>query len=208
MHHFEHQLTWWIIRVISHLGYAGLYGGMLGQAIGVPLPSELMLSFSGYLASTHVLGLVPVIAAGTLGDLSGAIIAYFIGYYGGRPLLIRFGRSLFIREREMERADAWFARYGSRAVLLTKLLPGIRAFGSYPAGVTRMPMAVFVPYTLVGSAIWCAAFSELGYALGKNWARLGAYARPASLILLAMVAIAVVAWVWIHLRAERGASQT
>jgi membrane protein DedA with SNARE-associated domain len=208
MHAESHHLfTWWIIKYISHVGYVGLYAGMLGQAVGMPLPSEAMLSFSGYLASSHVLSLALVFAAGTLGDVSGAVIAYLIGYYGGRPLLVRFGRSIFIRERELERADAWFARYGSRAVLFTKLLPGIRALASYPAGVTRMPLTVFVPYTLLGSAIWCAAFSEVGYALGRNWARLGAYARPAGLALLGLLAIAIVAWVWMHLRAERRAAQ-
>ncbi len=207
MHHFEQELTWWIIRVISHLGYVGLYAGMLGQAIGVPLPSELMLSFSGYLASSHVLEIIPVIAAGTAGDFSGAIIAYLIGYYGGRPLLVRFGRIFFVRERELERADRWFARYGSRAVLATKLLPGIRAFGSYPAGVTRMPVTPFLLYTLLGSAIWCTLFSEIGYTLGRNWVRLGIYARPASFILLGLVVIAIAAWLWIHLRAERQAAR-
>lgn len=207
MHHFEQELTWWIIRVISHLGYVGLYAGMLGQAIGVPLPSELMLSFSGYLASSHVLEIIPVIVVGTAGDFSGAIIAYLIGYYGGRPLLIRFGRIFFVRERELERADRWFARYGSRAVLATKLLPGIRAFGSYPAGVTRMPIAPFLLYTLLGSAIWCTLFSEIGFTLGRNWVRLGIYARPASFILLGLVVIAIGAWLWIHLRAERQAAR-
>jgi membrane protein DedA with SNARE-associated domain len=208
MPHPEHHLfTWWIIKYISHVGYAGLYAGMLGQAVGLPLPSEAMLSFSGYLASARDLNIVLVFLAGTLGDVSGAVIAYLIGYYGGRPLLVRFGRSLFIRERELERADAWFARYGSRAVLFTKLLPGIRAFGSYPAGVTRMHFPVFVGYTLLGSALWCAAFIEVGYALGKNWSRLGAYARPAGITLLAILAVAIVVWVVIHLRAERRVSQ-
>src|SRR5579863_1418272 len=207
MHHLEQHITWWIIRVISHLGYAGLWGGMLGQAVGVPLPSELMLSFSGYLASLHLLGIVPVIVVGTLGDVCGAIVAYLIGFYGGRPLLVRFGRVLFVRERELERADRWFARFGSRAVLVTKLLPGIRAFGSYPAGVTRMPAATFVVYTFIGSAIWCTLFSEVGYALGRNWARLGAYARPASFVLLGIVIAAIAAWLWLHLRGEHHAER-
>lgn len=207
MHAFEQHLTWWIIRVISHLGYAGLFAGMLGQAVGVPLPSELMLSFSGYLASSHVLEIVPVIIAGTAGDFTGAIIAYLLGYYGGRPLLLRFGRIFFVREREIERADEWFARYGSRAVLATKLLPGIRAFGSYPAGVTRMRVAPFLLYTFIGSAIWCTLFSEIGYTLGRNWARLGVYARPVSFILLGLLVIAIILWLWMHFRAERQAER-
>jgi membrane protein DedA with SNARE-associated domain len=207
MHHLQQQVTAWIIGVISHLGYAGLFFGMLGQAVGVPLPSELMLSFAGYLASTHVLQLLPVIAAGAAGDTSGAIIGYLVGYYGGRPLLLRFGRFFFVRDRDIERADRWFARYGSRAVLIVKLLPGVRAFGSFPAGVTRMAVAPFLIYTLLGSVIWAVLFGGIGYTLGKNWELLGGYARPASFILIGIVAAAVVAWLWLHFRAERQAAQ-
>jgi membrane protein DedA with SNARE-associated domain len=206
MHAFEQHVTLWIIGVISHLGYAGLFAGMLGQAVGVPLPSEIMLAFSGYLASTHVLDIIPVMAAGTAGDTSGAIIAYLVGYYGGRPFLLRFGKMFFVRERELERADEWFARYGTRAVLILKLLPGVRAFGSFPAGVTRMRVAPFLGYTLLGSVIWSVLFSGIGYTLGKNWVLLGAYARPASFILLALVAVAIIGWLWVHFRAERRGS--
>ncbi|MBV8596326.1 MAG: DedA family protein [Candidatus Eremiobacteraeota bacterium] len=207
MHEFEQHVTAWIIAVISHLGYAGLYAGMLGQAVGVPLPSEIMLAFSGYLASTHVLEIVPVMIAGAAGDVSGAIVAYLVGYYGGRPFLLRFGRLFFVRERELERADEWFARYGTRAVLVLKLLPGIRAFGSFPAGVTRMQVAPFLTYTILGSVIWSILFAGIGYTLGRNWDLLGVYARPASFVLLALVVIAIVAWVWVHVREERHRSK-
>src|SRR5215469_13747864 len=203
MHKLEQHVIAWIIAVISHFGYAGLYAGMLGQAVGVPLPSELMLAFSGYLASTHVLQIVPVMIAGAAGDVSGAILAYLVGYYGGRPFLLRFGRLFFVRERELERADEWFARYGRRAVLVLKLLPGIRAFGSFPAGVTRMSVAPFLAYTMLGSAIWSVLFAGIGYTLGRNWDLLGVYARPASFVLLGLVLIAIVAWVWVHIREER-----
>jgi membrane protein DedA with SNARE-associated domain len=205
MHEFEQHLIAWILAVISRLGYAGLFGGMFGQAVGVPLPSEIMLAFSGYLASTHVLEIIPVMIAGAAGDFCGAILAYLVGYYGGRPFVMRFGRVFFVGERELERADEWFARYGSTAVLILKLLPGVRAFGSFPAGVTRMQLAPFLTYTLLGSVIWSMLFAGIGYTLGKNWDLLGVYARPASFILLGLVAVAIVAWLWSHFRAERRA---
>ena len=203
MQELEQHVTAWIIAAISHLGYLGLYAGMLGQAVGVPLPSELMLAFSGYLASTHVLEIVPVMVAGAAGDVSGAIIAYLVGYYGGRPFLLRFGRLFFVRERELERADEWFARYGTRAVLVLKLLPAIRAFGSFPAGVTRMRLVPFLLYTMLGSAIWSVLFAGIGYTLGKNWDLLGVYARPASFVLLGLLVVAIIVWLWAHIRAER-----
>lgn len=176
---------------------------MLGQAVGVPLPSEVMLSFGGYLASTHMFVLAMVILAGTAGDTAGAIVAYFIGYYGGRPFLLKFGRLFFVRAREIDRADRWFARYGSRAVLICKLLPGVRALGSYPAGVTHMSFAPFLAYTFAGSLIWSIAFSELGFFLGKNWETLATSMRPLSLILLALLLVGIVVWIWVHFRAER-----
>ncbi len=195
-------VTTWILGVIDHLGYPGLIAGMAGQAVGVPLPSEVMLAFGGYLASTHVFSLVAVIGAGTCGDTLGAIAAYLIGRHGGRPFLVKFGRFLFVREREIDRADRWFARYGSRAVLICKLLPGVRAFGSFPAGVTHMNFGIFFGYTLLGSVIWCILFSEIGFVLGKNWELLANYVRPFSLLLLGLLAVAVVAWVWFHFRSD------
>jgi membrane protein DedA with SNARE-associated domain len=206
MHALEHA-TSWIIGVISHFGYVGLFVGMFSQAVGIPLSSEVQLAFAGYLASTHVLEIIPVMIVGAAGDISGAIIAYFIGYYGGRPFLLRFGRFFFVHEREIERADEWFARYGSRAVLVLKLLPGVRAFGSFPAGVTRMAFGIFLGWTTLGAAIWSVAFAGVGYVLGRNWVLLGGYARPASFILLGLVVVAVIGWILIHIRAERRKNQ-
>jgi membrane protein DedA with SNARE-associated domain len=202
MHLLEHA-TSWVIGVISHLGYAGLYAGMFAQAVGIPLSSEVQLAFAGYLASTHVLAIIPVMIAGAAGDISGAIVAYFIGYYGGRPFLLRFGRFFFVHEREIERADEWFARYGSRAVLVLKLLPGIRAFGSFPAGVTRMAFGTFLGWTTLGAVIWSVSFAGIGFVLGRNWVLLGAYARPLSFVLIGLVVAAIIVWVLIHFRSER-----
>jgi membrane protein DedA with SNARE-associated domain len=202
MHALEHA-TSWIIGVISHFGYVGLFIGMFAQAVGIPLSSEVQLAFAGYLASTRVLEIIPVMIAGAAGDISGAMIAYFIGFYGGRPFLLRFGRFFFVHEREIERADEWFARYGSRAVLVLKLLPGIRAFGSFPAGVTRMAFGTFLGWTTLGASIWSVLFAGIGYVLGRNWVLLGGYARPVAFILLGLVVIAIIGWILLHIRAER-----
>ena len=206
MHVLEHA-TSWIIGVISHFGYIGLFVGMFAQAVGIPLSSEIQLAFAGYLASTRALEIIPVMITGAAGDITGAIVAYFIGFYGGRPFLLRFGRFLFVHEREIERADEWFARYGSRAVLVLKLLPGVRAFGSFPAGVTRMAFGIFLGWTTLGAAIWSLIFAGVGYVLGRNWVLLGGYARPASFILLGLVVVAIIGWIVLHIRAERRKTQ-
>jgi len=203
-----HEVTTWVVDLIARLGYAGIYGGMGLQATGfVPLPSEVMMSFGGYLAQARSLELWAVIAAGALGDISGALVAYAIGYYGGRPLLERFGKLVFVRHTDLERIERWSNKFGSRAVFICRLLPGIRAFASLPAGVARMHVAVFAGFTAAGSLIWCTAFASLGFALGKNWAALDPYIRRFSLLLVALVVGAIGIWIWTHFRAEKQAAK-
>jgi len=203
-----HEVTTWVVDLIAKLGYAGIFGGMGLQATGfVPLPSEVMMSFGGYLAQARSLELWAVIAAGTLGDIAGALVAYAIGYYGGRPLLERFGKLVFVRPADLERIERWSNKFGSRAVLVCRLLPGIRAFASLPAGVTRMHVAVFAGFTAAGSLIWCTAFASLGIALGKNWAALDPFVRRFSVLLIILVVIAIGIWIWSHFRAEKQAAK-
>jgi len=203
-----HEVTTWVVDLIAKLGYAGIFGGMGLQATGfVPLPSEVMMSFGGYLAQARSLELWAVIAAGTLGDIAGALVAYAIGYYGGRPLLERFGKLVFVRPADLERIERWSNKFGSRAVLVCRLLPGIRAFASLPAGVTRMHVAVFAGFTAAGSLIWCTAFASLGFALGKNWAALDPFVRRFSVLLIILVVIAIGIWIWSHFRAEKQAAK-
>ena len=203
----QHATTW-VLQLIEHLGYGGVFGGMTLQATGfVPLPSEVMMSFGGYLASAHSLELWLVILAGSVGDLTGALVAYCIGYFGGRPLLERFGRLVFIRHSDLTKADHWFERFGSRAVFICRLLPGIRAIASLPAGITRMHVAVFAGYTALGALIWCTAFASLGFTLGRNWLTLEPIFRRFSILLLALVVLAIGFWIWSHFRAEKQAAK-
>jgi membrane protein DedA with SNARE-associated domain len=202
-----HDATVWVRTLIEHLGYAGIFGGMLLQATGfVPLPSEVIMSYGGYLA-TRSLTLWIVIGMGALGDTTGAIIAYVIGYYGGRPLLERFGKIVFVRHSELVKIDQWFEKFGSRAVFICRLLPGVRAIGSLPAGIARMHVAVFLGYTFAGAAVWCTAFATLGYTLGNNWVALEPYVRKFSLFLLGLVVLAIGIWIWSHFRAEKQAAK-
>jgi membrane protein DedA with SNARE-associated domain len=206
---FFHEVTTWVLDLIQRLGYAGVFTGMMLQATGfVPLPSEVMMSFGGYLASAHFLILWLVIVAGTGGDVAGAVIAYVIGYYGGRPLLERFGRLVFVRHRELERVDRWFARFGSRAVFICKLLPGIRSIAALPAGIARMNLGIFIGYTTAGAIIWSTGFASLGFTLGRNWSVLEPLFRKFSILLLGLVVLAIAFWIWSHFRAEKQAAKS
>ena len=200
--HLFHVVTAWVLDLIRHFGYGGIALGMTLQAIGVPLPSEVMMSFGGYLAYTRDLVLLPVILVGTGGDTLGAVVAYAIGFYGGRPLVMRFGKFIFIRERELEHAHAWIVRFGSRAVLMCKLLPGVRAVASLPAGVVQMPFWRFLGFTFIGAAIWCTGFAYIGLALGRNWDALSPLFSRFAFLLIALIVIGIGLWIWSHLRSR------
>ncbi|MGZ4903089.1 MAG: DedA family protein [Halobacteriota archaeon] len=158
-----------IIATIEQFGYAGVFVAMLLESTGVPLPSEVIMPFAGYVAWAGKLTLLGVAIAGTLGCLAGALVLYVIGLYGGRPLIDRYGKYVFIRKSELDRADKWFAQYGDITVFVSRMLPIVRSFFSLPAGMTHMNLAKFSLYTTLGSFPWCLALAYLGFFLGPRW---------------------------------------
>ena len=162
-------LSNFIISIIEQLGYAGVFVGMTIESIGVPLPSEIIMPFAGYVVWEEKLTLIGVTVAGTLGCLAGSLIAYGIAAFGGRPLLERYGEYVLIRTQELDRAEQWFEKYGEGAVFISRLLPVVRAFISYPAGIVRMEVKKFCLYTILGSLPWCFALTYVGVVLGPHW---------------------------------------
>jgi membrane protein DedA with SNARE-associated domain len=168
-------ISGWIIGLISHLGYWGIILGMAIESACIPLPSEVIMPFSGYLVSRGEFGLLETGLAGALGNLLGSWAAYAVGYFGGRPFLERYGRYLLITHQELAWADRWFSRYGEATAFFSRLLPVIRTFVSLPAGVARMPILRFSIYTFLGSFPFSLALAYVGYLLGENWDHLGPY---------------------------------
>jgi membrane protein DedA with SNARE-associated domain len=162
-------LSNFIITVIERLGYVGVFVGMTLESIGFPLPSEIIMPFAGYVVWEGRLTLLGVTLAGTLGCLAGSLVAYAIGAYGGRPLLERYGKYVLIRASELDRAEQWFEKYGEGAVFISRLLPVVRTFISYPAGIVRMDVKRFSAYTVLGSLPFCFAFAYMGVVLGPHW---------------------------------------
>lgn len=158
-----------IVMAISKTGYAGIAGLMAIESACIPLPSEIIMPFSGYLVSTGRFSLLGAATAGALGCNIGSTVAYLVGAYGGRAVVLRWGRYLLLSSAELDRLDRFFARYGSATVLLARLLPAVRTFISLPAGVARMPFLRFQIYTFVGSWPWCLALAYLGLKLGEQW---------------------------------------
>jgi len=164
-----------IITAISTLGYGGIVLMMAIESACIPLPSEVIMPFSGYLVAGGQLNLNLVAIAGAIGCLLGSYIAYFVGATGGRRFLERYGRWVLIAPHELEVADWFFDRWGSAAVFFSRLLPVVRTFIAFPAGVARMRILPFTIYTLIGSYLWCLILAYAGMKLGQHWNELGPY---------------------------------
>jgi membrane protein DedA with SNARE-associated domain len=164
-----------IIAAISSLGYGGVVLMMALESACIPLPSEVIMPFSGYLVSTGRFNLQGVAIAGAFGCLLGSYAAYYVGATGGRRLLMRYGRYLLIAPHEIELADHFFERWGSAAVFVSRLLPVVRTFIAFPAGVARMELWRFSIYTLLGSYPWCLGLAYVGMKLGQHWSEVSPY---------------------------------
>lgn len=158
-----------VINTISAVGYLGILVLMTLESACIPIPSEIIMPFSGFLVSTGKFSLIWVTLAGAFGNLIGATITYIIGYYGGRPFVLKYGKYFFIKEKEVHHAEKFFARWGDFAVFIARNLPIVRTFISLPAGVAEMNFPKFVLYSFIGSIPWCFALTYLGYLLGSNW---------------------------------------
>jgi len=209
--HIIEILATWIIGVISALGYPGTVLLMAIESACIPLPSEVIMPFSGALVVPAVaslyhrepFALLWVATFGAIGCNLGSVLAYEIGYYGGRPLALKYGHYIFVTQHELNRADSFFARWGSLAVLIARLLPVIRTFIALPAGIARMPRLKFHVYTFVGSWPWCFALAYVGMRLGEQWdkdPRLKLWFHRMDGLILAVLIAGVVYFVWSHLQ--------
>jgi membrane protein DedA with SNARE-associated domain len=162
-------LVSFVVEVISAGGYLGIVALMAIESAGIPLPSEIIMPFAGYLASVGRFGLVVAATAGALGCNIGSTVAYLVAARGGRPAIERWGAYILIRPVELERAERFFARHGAVTVFVGRLLPVIRTFISFPAGLARMPMLKFQIYSFLGSWPWCLALAYTGFVLGARW---------------------------------------
>ncbi len=187
------------------VGYLGVLIAMAIESAMVPLPSELILPYAGFLVSdtsqieplTHgAWNYWIVVVAATIGNTVGSLIAYAIGAYGGRPFLERFGRYLLIRPHEIELADSFFAKHGAATVFVGRLLPIVRTFISFPAGVARMPLGRFIAYSTAGAFLWSMLLVYAGTVLGANWVQIRAALQPFDLAIAVVVVLGVVMFIW------------
>jgi membrane protein DedA with SNARE-associated domain len=186
-------------QFIASYGYLAIFVLMVAESACIPVPSEVTMVFGGALAAGAVAGvhlnLALVIAVGVAGNVVGSYIAWGVGAYGGRSAWRRWGKYLLLRPSDIDRADRWFDRHGTKAVFFGRLLPVVRTFISLPAGIARMSPVRFGIYTLAGCIPWTAALAWAGYAVGANWQHVVSafhgvtYALAAAIVLAVVVAI-------------------
>ena len=185
-------LAAFIVSVISRTGYWGIILLMAVESACIPLPSEVIMPFSGYLVFMGRFRLGWVAVAGALGCNLGSLIAYYVGSLGGRPLVERYGRWLLVTHHDLESADRFFARYGDWAVFLARLLPVIRTFIAFPAGVSRMNVGRFHLYTFLGSLPWCFVLAFAGVKLGERWMTLRDYFHRFDTVIAVLIVLGAV----------------
>ena len=197
-----------VTQIYEAVGYLGVALWVAIESVIVPIPSELILPFAGFLVGEGT-AIEPitgqpwqfwlVVLAGTLGATIGALIAYAIGAFGGRPLIERWGRYLGITPADLDRADDFFARHGQAASFFGRMLPVIRSLVSFAAGVARMPLLPFVIFTFLGSLPWTALLVFAGMQLGANWEEVGAIVKQFEYAILAVLAVFGLAWIWFRI---------
>ena len=193
-------LAGFVISVISTLGLPGIVLLMAIESACIPLPSEVIMPFSGYLVFLGEYSLWSVGLAGAFGCVVGSVPAYYLGMYGGRPLIEKYGRYILMSRHDLDLADRWFSRHGEATVFFARLLPVIRTFIAFPAGVARMDMKRFIGYTFAGSLPWCLGLAYVGMKLGERWPMLKGYFHKFDLAIGAVIVLGVVWYVRRHLK--------
>ena len=199
----------WMQHLMENLGYLGIFLLMVLENLFPPIPSELIMPSAGFTAARGKLSLWGVVLAGTLGSVVGTLPLYFIGRAFGEARLMawadRHGKWLTQSGKDIKKADEWFDRHGSKAVLFGRMVPGIRSLLSLPAGMSHMPLPKFLIYSAIGSALWSLALAYAGYALGENYDRVEQYVGPASKVILGLLVVGAVAW-FLKRKREQGQS--
>lgn len=190
----------WILSVISTMGYGGIVLLMAIESACIPLPSEIIMPFAGFLVFKGEMTLWGVALAGAIGCVVGSIPAYYLGMYGGRPLVEKYGKWVLISAKDLDWADNAFAKYGEIIIFVGRMLPAVRTFIAFPAGVARMNMTKFIVYTFVGSLLWCWLLAYAGMKFGQHWQDLKVYFHEFHYVIIGLGVVFLVWYVRRHFK--------
>lgn len=196
-----------IIHFIETLGYFGVFLLMTLESALIPIPSEITMPFSGSLVVLGTFNFWIVVLVGTIGNLVGSLLAYWLGWWGGetvvRTVIVKYGKYFLISEQEYDQSERWFRKHGEIIVFISRVLPILRTFISLPAGVAKMKLVKFIAYTTIGSFIWAYILTSIGVVLGNNWESLQVYFHKFDLVIVGAGVIFVIWYIrrkWKHFR--------
>jgi membrane protein DedA with SNARE-associated domain len=198
------HLAAFAVDVLQATGYVGLFLLMAGESMVLPIPSEAVMPFAGYLVSTGGMTWTGAILASSLGSLAGSYLGYLMGRFGLLPIVVRYGRYVLVQPHHVERAHAFFGRRGAVAVFLCRFIPGVRHVSSIPAGSARMPLGPFLAASVLGATLWNTLLLYVGYKVGQNADAIARYKHLLDLAGLALVVL-LAAYVWYEVRAAKRA---
>lgn len=192
-------LAHYIIQLIQNTNYFGIFVLMFLESALLPIPSEVTMPFSGFLSASGKLSFWLIVMTGTIANLAGSLLAYYIGYVLEETVLIglikKYGKFILVDVGDYEKARKWFEKYGDKIIFISRLLPAVRTVISLPAGVFRMDIKKFIAYTIVGCFIWSTLLTYIGFKLGQNWNSLEVYFRKFQIAILALIIFAVIYYV-------------
>ena len=192
------EVSRFVVSTISTFGYAGIFLTMAIESACIPLPSEIIMPFAGYLVTTGQFTMLGVTLAGAIGNVAGSIVAYYAGVWGGRPFVERYGPFMLVSLKDIEMADRWFAKYGEAAVFFGRMLPIVRTFISLPAGIAGVNIYRFILFTFLGALPWCYLLAYVGVKMGEHWEQLRDYFRQFDIVIGVGLALAIGYFVWSH----------
>lgn len=186
----------YVLNLISDFGYFGMFLGMVLEAVIIIIPSELILATGGILAGKGIFSFIGAFITGLLGSVFCAIIIYYMGYFGGKGFVKKYGKYFFMKDDEVRKSNSWFDKYGLIAACIGRNVPIVRTLVSLPIGVARLPFKKFLLYTIIGSIPWTFVFVYLGYALGNNWVVIEQVTSRLELPIKTLIWVLVISWAY------------
>lgn len=190
----------WGLDLVSNFGYGGLFLTMALESAAIPIPSEVVVPFGGFLASSGRFYFWLVVWVTTLGNLAGSLLLYFAGYYGGRPILEKYGKYVLVHRDDIDKMDHWLQNHGARVALFSRMIPGVRTFSSLVIGAGKVKVATFFWYTLLGSFGWNLLWAYAGFVAGSNWDQFQPYIRRFDYLIVGVIVIAAMIFAARHFR--------
>ena len=171
---FDHFINY-IVSLVESLGYLGIFLMTVIEGTLIPIPNEITMIPAGFLVAAGKMSLIGVLASGILGNIVGGLITYYVAYYYGRNLFTKFGKYIFLSEDKLHKVEEFFEKHGPISIALGRIMPGLKHFISFPAGLAKMNIKLFISFTFLGGGLWIVMLVSLGYLLGNNEAAIGEY---------------------------------